>query len=94
MYYSVVPLPAADASPAQSVALQHPLVNGLYGFPPSATSAGGVPDALVSGLQCGVTGIGCDRRSFHVLFFFSSHYFVCLFGTVRDKRGACVQRSE
>ncbi|KAF3696198.1 hypothetical protein EXN66_Car011874 [Channa argus] len=44
------------ASPAQRVFIQHPLVNGLYSFPPSATSAGVVPDTLLSGLQCGVTG--------------------------------------
>ncbi len=56
LYYSVVLPPTVDASPAQSVAIQHLLVNGLYSFPPSATSAGGVPDTLLSGLQCGVTG--------------------------------------
>lgn len=56
LYYSVVPPPTADTSPAQPVAAQHPLVNGLHSFPPSATSAGGVPDTLLSGLQCGVTG--------------------------------------
>lgn len=71
---TVVPPPTVDASPAQSVAIQHPLVNGLYSFPPSATSAGCVPDTLLSGLQCGVTGTfilhsTCQSRLFS---FFSS----------------------
>uniref|UniRef100_A0AAQ4NZN1 Zinc finger matrin-type 4 n=1 Tax=Gasterosteus aculeatus aculeatus TaxID=481459 RepID=A0AAQ4NZN1_GASAC len=40
---------------APSVSPQHLLVNGLHSFPPSAASAGGVRDALLPGLPCGVT---------------------------------------
>lgn len=92
LYYSVVPLPAADASPAQPVAPQHPLVNGLYSVPTSATSAGGVPDALLSGLQCRVTG---RLRSFRIPLvspprllssFFLHLFFSCTTVVIRDER--------
>lgn len=75
LYYSVVLLPTVDASPAQSVAIQHPLVNGLYSFAPSATSAGSVPDALLSGLQRGVTGTFIYPSHFPCSFSSISFYF-------------------
>ncbi|KAK5600211.1 hypothetical protein CRENBAI_004896 [Crenichthys baileyi] len=54
-YSSIVPWPASDASPAQSAALQHPLVHGVYTFHSSATAAGCLADALLPGLQRRVT---------------------------------------
>lgn len=42
------------------------LVNGLHSFPTSATSADGVPDTLVPGLQFGVTGISTTHYLSHL----------------------------
>ncbi|MEQ2225842.1 hypothetical protein ILYODFUR_021667 [Ilyodon furcidens] len=58
-YSSIVPWPASDASPAQSAALQHPLVHGVYTFHSSATAAGCLADALLPGRQRRVTDSCC-----------------------------------
>lgn len=59
----------------QPVAIRRPLVHGLYSFPPSATSAGGVPDTLLPGLQRGVTGTSIS--AFHFASAFVSPLQLC-----------------
>lgn len=93
LYYSVVLLPTVDASPAQPVAPQHPPVHGLYSFPPSATSAHRVPDTLLPGLQCGVTGT-CIFTSHLPVQSSSCFFFPLFFSTDHAERRACLQRRE